>query len=66
MPIKIDQLPPIDIVLISNNHGDHLDIATVKDLHDSRFGKDIKWLVPEGLKAYFKEHMDLIDNVTGE
>lgn len=31
--IEIDQLPKIDVVLISHNHYDHLDIESLKTLH---------------------------------
>jgi N-acyl-phosphatidylethanolamine-hydrolysing phospholipase D len=43
-----DQLPLIDFVLVSHNHFDHLEYATV-----ARLGNAVHWLVPLGLKAWF-------------
>ncbi|BAU28463.1 L-ascorbate metabolism protein UlaG (beta-lactamase superfamily) [Aneurinibacillus soli] len=42
--LRLDQLPPIDVVLISHGHYDHLDIGTLKRLPGSPV-----YLVPEGL-----------------
>ena len=50
--LPFEALPRVDVVLISHDHYDHLDLATVKRLaaeHDPLF------LVPLGLKAWFAE-----------
>lgn len=48
--LRFEDLPPIHLVLISHDHYDHLDVATVRRLareHRPRF------LVPLGLRAWF-------------
>lgn len=52
-PIALKDLPPIDIVLISHNHYDHLDKKTVLKLH-KRY-PHIQWVVPEGVKKWFSK-----------
>jgi N-acyl-phosphatidylethanolamine-hydrolysing phospholipase D len=50
--LRFEDLPPIHLVVISHDHYDHLDVATVQRLareHRPRF------LVPLGLKAWFAE-----------
>jgi L-ascorbate metabolism protein UlaG (beta-lactamase superfamily) len=50
--LKFEDLPPIHVVVISHDHYDHLDEATVKRLdaaHHPRF------IVPLGLKAWFAD-----------
>jgi N-acyl-phosphatidylethanolamine-hydrolysing phospholipase D len=49
--IPLSDLPPIDIVLISHNHYDHLDAKTVKTLN--KLYPQIEWVVPEGLSSWF-------------
>lgn len=50
LPVKIDELPPIDIVLVSHSHYDHLDLASLKELY-KRDSEKTKFLVPLGNKS---------------
>lgn len=56
-PIAVEALPPIDWVLISHNHYDHLDEASVERLvaAGKRHGKAPRFVVPLGLKRWFDE-----------
>lgn len=54
LPIDIPELPRIDVVAISHNHYDHLDLATVKRLAARPEGSPL-FLVPLGLKAWFAD-----------
>ncbi|RUO26313.1 MBL fold metallo-hydrolase [Aliidiomarina minuta] len=46
--IEIEQLPPIDAVVISHNHYEHLDLASIEKL-----GNEPRYYVPLGLKSWF-------------
>jgi len=48
--LPFEDLPPIHVVVISHDHYDHLDVATVKRLAAEHRPK---FLVPLGLKAWF-------------
>jgi N-acyl-phosphatidylethanolamine-hydrolysing phospholipase D len=60
LPIAIEELPRIDVVLVSHNHYDHLDVDTVKRLAAIPGGSPL-FLVPLGLKDWF--HRIAIDHV---
>lgn len=47
--LPIDALPPIDVVLISHGHYDHLDLGSLR-----RLPGDFTALVPEGLGTWFR------------
>ena len=52
LPMELGELPPIDIVILSHDHYDHLDHATIEALaqrHDPLF------LVPLGVARYVKK-----------
>ena len=47
-----DELPPIDVVVVSHSHFDHLDLPTIEMLPNRR---RITAIVPLGLGRYFRE-----------
>lgn len=51
--IALENLPPIDIVLISHNHYDHLDLDSLKELH-RRFRPVV--YAGLGTRAFFREN----------
>jgi L-ascorbate metabolism protein UlaG (beta-lactamase superfamily) len=48
-PPGLDRLPPLDLLMISHNHYDHLDAPTVR-----RLGRDTPVVVPGGLGRWFR------------
>jgi len=47
--IRFADLPPIDHVLISHSHYDHLDLPTIRKL-----GNGVRYWAPEGLSRWFR------------
>jgi L-ascorbate metabolism protein UlaG (beta-lactamase superfamily) len=63
LPIALEALPRIDVVLISHNHYDHLDLHTVQSLAAQPGGSPL-FLVPLGLKEWFADHgMDRVEEL---
>ena len=50
--IALDELPPIDVVLISHDHYDHLDLHTVRQL--ARRSPETAWFAPLGVGRYLR------------
>lgn len=50
--LALDALPPLDVVLLSHNHYDHLDKPAVKRI--ARAHPHVRWIVPLGLGAYIR------------
>ncbi|EKF72947.1 phospholipase [Alcanivorax hongdengensis A-11-3] len=51
--LSIDELPPINAILVSHNHYDHLDRRSVRQLQ-ARFGRKIVWFVPQGVADWLR------------
>ncbi|MCP4755767.1 MAG: hydrolase [Proteobacteria bacterium] len=50
--ISLENLPSIDIIVVSHNHLDHLDEETVESIKNK---KDVRVYVPLGIKSFFTE-----------
>lgn len=59
--MALDDLPPIDIVVISHDHYDALDKQSIRKLHRRPGGDKTRFYVPLGLKRWFtKQGIDRV------
>ncbi len=49
--LGLDSIPPVDAILLSHDHYDHLDKPTVRALND-RFGSTLTWFTPLGYERW--------------
>ncbi|MFP8966203.1 MBL fold metallo-hydrolase [Pokkaliibacter sp. CJK22405] len=54
VPFPLSELPSVDVVVISHNHYDHLDKASIQQLARQPGGSPL-FLVPLGVKAWFAD-----------
>jgi len=54
LPVRLAELPRIDVVVISHNHYDHLDQGTIEALARQAGGPPL-FLVPLGVDAWFED-----------
>lgn len=53
--LRLDQLPHIDVVLLSHNHYDHLDVASVRALSRQAGGSPL-FITALGIQPWFARH----------
>ncbi|MFA6467791.1 MAG: MBL fold metallo-hydrolase [Bacteroidota bacterium] len=51
--LEIEKLPPIDFILISHNHYDHLDESSIEEIVDRN--PNVKFFVPLRVRDWFEE-----------
>jgi N-acyl-phosphatidylethanolamine-hydrolysing phospholipase D len=51
--IGLDEIPHVDLVILSHNHYDHLDVKTVKLLQQKY--PNVQWIVPAGVASWFRK-----------
>ena len=61
--VALDDLPPIDAILLSHNHYDHLDVATLKALHAAHRPLIV---TPLGNEAIVRRHVPKARIATGD
>lgn len=52
LPCEISDVPTPDVILVSHNHPDHLDIKSMEFWK----GKEPLWVVPKGMKPFMEKH----------
>jgi L-ascorbate metabolism protein UlaG (beta-lactamase superfamily) len=50
-PLKLQDLPPIDVMLLSHDHYDHLGVQTIRQLAS----RDTQWVAPLGVGAILQK-----------
>ena len=54
-PLRLEDLPPIDVVLLSHDHYDHLGAGTIRYLAQSKAAAQAQWITPLGVGRILKK-----------
>jgi L-ascorbate metabolism protein UlaG (beta-lactamase superfamily) len=63
-PLPIEELPPLDAILASHDHYDHLDRGVVRALAGSPAQERLRWIVPLGVGAHLEKWGVSADRIT--
>ena len=63
-PLPIEELPPLDAILASHDHYDHLDRDVVRALAGSTTQTKLRWIVPLGVGAHLEKWGVSADRIT--
>ena len=64
-PCTVEELPVIDVIVISHDHFDHLDYASCAQLVDkaarqrAATGRVVRWIVPSGVEKWLFSHLEV-------
>ncbi|GAA5879265.1 hypothetical protein JCM3774_006419, partial [Rhodotorula dairenensis] len=65
-PIALDGIPQVDAVVISHNHYDHLDVATLKHLYAAQPKGSLHFFVPLGNEKWMRSVIGVRENEVSE
>ena len=63
-PLAIEDLPPLDAILASHDHYDHLDRGVVRAIVASATQQHVRWVVPLGVGAHLEAWGVAADRIT--
>lgn len=53
-PMKLEEIPHVDAVILSHNHYDHTDVATLKHIYDAQEKGTVHFFTPLGNLKWFR------------
>ena len=54
-PVRLEDLPPVDVVLVSHDHYDHLGEATIRRLAGLESMRDVRWVTSLGVGEVLRQ-----------